>query len=69
MSTVADIQPWYTHADIARMMQVDKRTVIRWIDEGVSGRKLRAVKIGNTTRIAPEWWADFLSGEEDGGTD
>ena len=42
--------------DIARHLEVSKRTVIRWIEQG----KLAALRIGNITRISLADYQQFL---------
>ena len=56
MNTESQAQIFYTPAQVAELLQVQRRTVYVWIRES----KLLAVRAGNRVRIRKEALEEFL---------
>jgi len=54
---------FYTPEEVAGILKVNPKTVLRWIREG----KLKAVKAGRLWRVREEDLEAFLSPEEEAG--
>ena len=53
---------WLTPADVARSLQVSKRTVLRWIDAGT----LPALRVGSVVRVSRAAFAEWCAVRESG---
>ena len=53
---------WLTPADVARSLQVSRRTVLRWIDAGT----LPALRVGSVVRISRQALAAWCAARESG---
>lgn len=62
--TAANNQPSITTREAAVALQVDQKTVERWMRSGV----LRAVKIGSRYRTTDEWIEQFVRPVESSGS-